>query len=111
MIVWLDQKIFGSGHGIKSPRCDDRYYWLVDPHTNKGELYTWCGWFGSQLQSFQWTHPRAGEERLLVGYYFRPYTSYRNFGRVRVTWACAALPRDVTAANEFLRKLELKLGA
>lgn len=61
MILWLDHLIFGNGYGLRSPYFDNRYYWL------SGQLYTWSGWLGAQLQSFQWFHPKPGEERRLGG--------------------------------------------
>jgi hypothetical protein len=122
MIVWLDHKIFGNGYGLGSPYWDSRFYWL------SGEFYTWAGWFGCQLQSFQWRHPRAGERRRLAGRTFEVYRSERMYwwlgrryifgvplpiGRVRVTWALAgddALSKDIDTANAQLRKLSADLG-
>lgn len=103
MIVWLDHLIFGNGHGLKSPYFDDRYYWL------NGQFYTWSGWLGSQLQSFQWTHPRGGEVRKLAGRDYRVFQSVRRGLRVRVTWA-TRLPDNLDAANALLRKIQLELG-
>lgn len=71
MIIWLDHLLFGNGHGLKSPHFDDRYYWL------SGQFYTWSGWFGSQLQSFQWFHPKPGEVRKLGGLNYSPFNSER----------------------------------
>ncbi len=91
MIRVLDFAIFGDGHGMGAPYFSQTFYWLVDGFTERGTFYTWSGWFGSQLQSFQWTHPNAGEERLLAGKRFRPFQSHRQWGRVRVSWACSEL--------------------
>jgi hypothetical protein len=114
MIVWLDQRIFGNGHGLKSPYWDDVYYWL------SGDFYTWSGWFGAQLQSFQWRHPKAGERRRLAGREFRALHSNREFlwlwivplpiCRVRVAWSGVGLPKPIAEANEALRKLQTELG-
>lgn len=118
MIVWLDHKIFGNGYGLRSPYFDDRFYWL------SGEFYTWSGGLGAQLQSFQWRHPRAGEERELCGHKFRPFYSERRFmwlwrshvfgfplpvARVRVSW-CTHLPDKLDEANETLRQLRRELN-
>lgn len=103
MIVWLDQLIFGNGHGLKSPFFDDRYYWL------SGEFYTWHGWLGSQLQSFQWTHPRPGETRKLAGRDYRVFHSVRSGLRVRVSWA-TKLPDDLDKAHALLRQIQSDLG-
>lgn len=106
MIVWLDQKIFGGGYGLRSPFCDDRYYWLGG---KRGELYTFIGGLGAQLQSFQWTHPKPGEERHLSGHTFRVFGSERSWLRVRVAWAATDLPRGAEALDS-IRKLETELG-
>lgn len=118
MIVWLDHWIFGNGYGLKTPRIDDKFYWL------SGEFYTWSGWFGSQLQSFQWRHPKAGEERVLIGRKFKPFQSSRHFMwvwrrylfgfplpvcRVRVCW-CTHISDNIDEANEELGKMEKELG-
>jgi hypothetical protein len=118
MILWLDHKIFGSGYGLKSPFWDDKYYWL------SGGLYTWSGWYGSQLQSFQWSHPKPGESRKLLGREFRPFLSNREFmwlwrdkifaiplpiSRVRVSWSCD-LPEDLNEANAALHAMQKELN-
>lgn len=113
MIVWLDHLIFGNGFGLKSPSCDAKFYWL------DGELYTWNGWFGAQLQSFQWRHPNAGERRKLIFREFKPVHSERMYrwlwgivpipiGRVRIAWACA-LPKGIDEANASLREMQKEL--
>jgi hypothetical protein len=114
MIVWLDHKIFGNGHGLKSPFHDDNFYWI------SGELYNWSGWLGAQLQSFQWRHPNASEVRELNGRRYKPFGSYRKFmwwkifplpiARVQVSWALTDLPDDLDKANETLRKIQKELG-
>jgi hypothetical protein len=119
MIVWLDHRIFGNGYGLKSPYFDDKFYWL------SGELYTWGGWFGAQLQSFQWRHPKAGERRTMLGREFRALHSTREwlwvarnyiFGfplpiaRVRVAWSYTALPTDLDEANAELRRIQAELA-
>lgn len=114
MILWLDHRTFGNGFGLKSPYFDDNFYWL------SGELYTWTGWFGAQLQSFQWRHPKAGERRMLFGYKFYPFNSERRFmrlwsivlpiPRVRVSWARVDLPEGTDAANEELRLMLQKIA-
>lgn len=91
MIRWLDFAIFGNGCGLGAPYFSQVFYWLVDSNTEKGTFYTWCGWFGSQLQSFQWFHPIPGEERILAGVRFRPFTSTRRWFRVRVAWKGSGL--------------------
>jgi len=117
MIFWLDHRIFGNGYGLKSPYFDDRFYWL------NGRVYTWIGGFGAQFQSIQWRHPRAGEERTILGRKFRPLHSERQWlwlwhdkifsiplpiGRVRVSWSCS-LPGDVHKAGADLRELQSRL--
>lgn len=114
MIVWLDQKIFGNGYGIKSPHWDDVYYWL------SGELYTWIGGFGAQLCSFQWAHPKPGEERILAGRRFKPYFSTRRWlwlfrgsvfqiplpmCRVQVSWEID-MPDGIDNMNNEIHKLK-----
>lgn len=119
MILWLDHKIFGDGHGLASPHCDNRFYWL------SGELYTFMSGFGAQLHSFQWRHPQAGEERRLFGYRFRPLHSHRHFlwlwrdrwfpiplpiCRVSVAWTRVDLPKGIDEANAALREMEKQVG-
>lgn len=113
MIVWLDHLIFGNGYGLKSPYWDDNYYWL------SGELYTWCGWYGAQLSSFQWRHPKAGERRKLLGREFRALHSTRDFlwlwiiplpiCRVRVAWSCN-LPKGLDEANAELHAMQKQIA-
>ena len=117
-MLWLDHKIFGNGNGLSSPYFDDRFYWL------SGRLYHWIGGFGAQLTSFEWRHPKPGEERTLCGRKFRPFNSHRKYlwlfrdtifpiptpiSRVSVSWAYS-LPKDLDAANAELRELKSKLG-
>lgn len=114
MIRGLDFLVFGSGMGIGAPFWDQRFYWLVDTmkgrKVGRGTFYTWSGWFGAQLQSFQWTHPNAGERRRLCDLEFKPFHSERRWFRVRVAWACTTVPAGIDEANAFLRALERKLG-
>lgn len=102
-MLWLDHKLFGNGHGLRSPHCDNRFYWL------DGRLYTWIGGLGAQLQSIQWRHPLPGEQRVLCGLVFRPFHSVRTGPRIRVSWT-THLPHDLNEANAFLRRLEAALG-
>jgi hypothetical protein len=102
-MLWLDHLIFGNGFGYRSPYFDNRFYWL------SGRLYTFMGGLGAQLHSCQWTHPRAGEVRMLSGREYRPFHSNRRWGRVMVAWA-TKLPHDITAANALLCKIKSELG-
>lgn len=106
----IDRLIFGSGHGLAMPASDQRIYWLVDRKTERGTFYTFCGGFGAQLRSFQWTHPRAQEERVLSGVSFRPFCSHRQRGRVEISWSMVRLPENLDAANFWIRSLEKRLG-
>lgn len=130
MILRLDHLIFGNGHGLASPFFDDRFYWLVDTsrqdrNGSRGELYTFMAGFGAQLHSFQWRHPKAGEERQLAGKRFRPLRSTRQFlwlwrnsifsiplpiPRVNVAWSWVDLPKGIDDANAALRDMERALG-
>lgn len=100
----LDHLIFGNGHGMATPYCDGAFYWLG------GELYHWSGWFGAQLTSYQWTHPRPGERRILSGVTFRPFRSERSWGRVRVAWSAERVPSGLEEANAWLRALKRHFG-
>lgn len=119
MMLWLDHKIFGNGRGLRSPYCDNRFYWL------SGEIYTFMQGLGAQLHSFQWRHPRPGEERKLFGYRFRPLHSSREFlwlwrdsvfpiptpiCRVSVAWSRVDLPDDINQANAALREMAKEVG-
>lgn len=113
MIVWLDHLIFGRGRGLSQPYFDGVYYWLVDTSNERrrGQFYTWSGWFGSQLQSFQWRHPKPQETRRLAEREFRPFCSERRWLRVRVSWAQVGLSKDIDKANAALRRLRAELGS
>ncbi len=110
MIIWLDHAIFGNGYGLGSPLFDSRFYWLVNSHNLKGELYTFSPGYGAQLTSVQWRHPRASERRFLCNREFKPFHSRRLWGRVIVSWALTQLPSNIDEANEELRALREKLG-
>lgn len=115
MILSLDHAIFGNGFGDRAPFWDQRYYWLVDTYQQErdgrnGQLYQWSGWFGAQLRSIQWTHPRPGERRRLAGHDFVPFNSTRRWFRVEVSWALADLPKDIGEANAILHRLQHDLG-
>lgn len=128
MSLWLDHLIFGNGHGLSSPYFDNKFYWLVDIKQGRdgsnGQIYTFMAGFGAQLYSFQWRHPKAGEERILAGKNFRPLHSTRQFlwlwrnsifsiplpiARISVAWSWVDLPKDIDAANTALRDLRKTL--
>lgn len=104
MILWLDHMIFGNGFGLRSPHCDNRFYWL------SGELYTFMHGFGAQLHSIQWSHPKPGERRRLCNREFVVFQSSRSWFRVMVSWAMVDLPRDIDSANAAIRQLKSELG-
>jgi hypothetical protein len=104
MIMWLDHRIFGNGHGIRSPYWDNVFYWL------SGELYTFFPGHGAQLTSWQWTRPPAGERRTLAGREYVIWRADRRWGRVVCKWALARLPADLDQANALLRLIETELG-
>lgn len=114
MIMWLDHKIFGNGYGLRSPYFDNKFYWLVDTKhgrdKGRGAFYTFMHGLGAQLQSFQWLHPNAGEERVLAGYRFRPLHSSRRWLRVDVAWSVQTLPDNIDEAHAYLREMKTKLG-
>lgn len=115
MIKWLDFRLFGSGRGLAVPYFDGRFYWLVDTYQanrdgKNGQFYTFSGGLGAQLTSFQWTHPNAGEERVLAGRRFRPLHSTREGPRVRISWAWQDRPKGLDEANAAIRELEQELG-
>lgn len=83
-MLWLDFKLFGNGHGMKSPYCDDTFYWL------SGKFYRWIGGFGAQIQSFEWFAPKAGTRRCLFGNEFVVFSVSRKFLRVETSWALSS---------------------
>ena len=103
MIISLDHFIFGNGYGLKSPYFDNVFYWL------SGEIYTFSHGLGAQLHSIQWTHPKPGETRKLVGREFVVYQSRRRLFRVAVSWAMVGLPQGVDEADAEIRKLKKDL--
>jgi hypothetical protein len=102
-MLWLDHKLFGNGHGYKSPGWDEKFYWL------SGKLYTFMPGFGAQLTSCEWFTPKPGEVRRLAGRDYRPFNTTRCGPRVRVSWA-TKLPDDINEANKLLREIEDSLG-
>jgi hypothetical protein len=41
-MIALDWMLFGNGHGMKSPYCDDIFYWLhdyADSNTRQREIW------------------------------------------------------------------------
>lgn len=103
MILPLDHFIFGNGYGLKTPYFNDAYYWL------SGELYKYNGWLGSQFSSFQWTHPKPHERRILLGREFKPGYSERRIGRVIVSWCMSDMSDDISEAQEQIRVLKSEL--
>lgn len=99
MILKLDHLIFGNGFGLKSPRYDEIFYCL------DGEIYTFSHGFGAQLRSFQWTHPKPGERRTIVGREFVVFNSCRRWLRVKVSWAMTRMPLDIDGMNAAIREL------
>lgn len=118
MSLWLDHKIFGNGFGLKSPYFDNKFYWL------SGQLYTWIGGFGAQLQSIEWFNPRPYERRELLGRQFRPFNGSRQrlwinrdgfvpiplpISKSCISWSMTSFPSDIDKANEVLRELKKEL--
>lgn len=114
-MLWLDHIIFGNGYGMKSPYCDNRFYWLVDTTAGRkggpGALYTFIGGHGAQLASRQWTHPQPGETRTLMGRKFRAFNSTRRGPRVDVSWAMAGMPHAINDANAAIDRLKRDLDS
>lgn len=114
MPLALDFRIFGNGHGMKSPYWDDVFYWLVDTRdggrTNgRGALYSWFPGLGAQLTSRQWTMPRPGERRRLAGHDFVVFQARRKGFRVEVSWALARIPDKLDDANAKIRSVKADL--
>lgn len=118
MTLTLDQWIFGSGHGLKSPYFDDIYFWLVDTSASQGggkrsaangQRYTWIGGLGAQLRSFEWRTPKPGTRRLLAGREFVVFNASRRGLRVDVAWKLVDLPRPLDEANAAIRELSALL--
>ncbi|AEI71065.1 hypothetical protein [EBPR siphovirus 2] len=90
-MLWLDHLIFGNGYGLGSPYFDNKFYWLVDTNFDRrhkyGRLYTLIGGHGAQLSSREWTHPKPGTRRRLLGREFQAFSSTRKGPRVDVSWA------------------------
>jgi hypothetical protein len=111
--LWLDNWIFGGGHGLATPYFDARFYWIVDTirtrKRGKGRFYHWIGGHGAQLRGFQWRHPVPGERRRLCGQDFIPYQSRRRWLRVDVSWRMAGFPAGIDAANVTLAGLKRDL--
>lgn len=105
MIISLDHLIFGNGHGLKAPFFDSKYFWL------SGELYVFSYGLGAQLTSFQWTHPKPGERRVLLGREFKPFQSHRRWGRVEISWSMTRRIQDINELHNVIRDLQTELNA
>lgn len=103
-MLWLDHLLFGNGHGLKSPYFDSVFYWL------SGRLYTFHGWYGAQLQSFEWRIPRPGTRRRLLNREFVVFQARRKWLRVRVSWAWVDLPKPSDEANIALNDMRRELS-
>lgn len=99
-MLWLDHLLFGNGRGMKSPHADSLFYWL------DGRFYGWSGWFGCQLQSFEWRRMPAGTRRRLVDRDFVVVATQRRWLRVRTTWSMTGNP-----TSEEIRSLRSDLNA
>lgn len=79
-------------------------------------IYTWCGWFGAQLESIEYKRIHAGTTRELrddaKGFYYilKIVRSEREgFLRFRNVWTIN-IPDDLTKANEVLNKFKTDLS-
>lgn len=72
-----------------------------------GVVYQPEGWFGCQLESFEWRRPPAGTQRVLKAlrkdYTVTVFTTRRLGLLVKCTWSIQ-LPRDVREANKAIRE-------
>lgn len=113
-MIALDWMLFGNGYGMKSPYCDDIFYWLhdyTDSNTRqRGCFYQWIGGFGAQLTSREWRMPKPGTRRRIAGRNFVVFQASRRLLRVEVSWAMVDLPKDIDEANAAIRSLKGDLG-
>ena len=79
------------------------FYWI------DGRMYHWTGWFGCQLESWEWFRVHAGTQRTLAGECFTVFRSEREGLKWRTTWAMR-LPDGCDAANAKLRGFKQKLA-
>lgn len=100
MTFYLDWKLFGNGHGMASPYCDDVFYWL------SGRFYRWFGGLGAQLSSIEWFAPPAGTRRRLFGHEFVVFRTSRKLVRVEVSWELAGGVRDFAHVTELKTQLQ-----
>lgn len=110
--MWLDFKIFGNGHGLKSPYFDDKFYWLVDTESEErkaknGNFYNWIGGFGAQIVSREWRMIPAGTTRTLAGMKFRIFQCSRNGIRCEASWKIAqSNTPSIEEIAEIKRRIE-----
>lgn len=104
-MLWLDHLIFGDGYGLRSPSCDDVYYWVG------GKLIVWSGGYGSQLNTFQWFKPNVEDRIKVCGYEMRPFLSQRGRFplRWRVSWCFVSHPDKSSEHNAQITDLRNKL--
>lgn len=110
MIPVVDFWLFGNGKGLAAPGFSQTFYWLPYEIDGKrfGSFYHWIGGFGAQLGSFQWTHPKPGERRLIKGREYYAYNSRRKNIRVSVSWATTLGSTDYSDVAAI--KIELEKG-
>lgn len=70
-----------------------------------GRRYRWSGWFGCQLESYEWWRVPAGTRRRLAGFEFSVFMTERRGLKVRTTWSLANQPASLDKANEDIRRL------
>ena len=101
--LFLDHWIFGNGHGMKSPFCDNKFYWL------NGRIYTWIGGLGAQLSSHEWRIPKPGTQRVLNKRRYTVFGARSKWFRKEVSWAVVDLPENLYEAPAFIRKIKSEL--
>lgn len=98
--------IYGGGYGLPSKSVDKVFYNL------NGVIYTLSGYYGCQLESYEFRRPCCNEVRLLAGVPFISVSCESRCFLKRISWRMLNQSTDIGVAKkqidefrELLRKL------
>lgn len=80
------------------------------------QLYWWTGWFGCQLESYEWRRVPAGTTRTLNledskgPIDFRVFTTERDGLKYRTTWSMVGNCGDINEENSRIHELRKRLS-
>jgi hypothetical protein len=106
MSLSLIYAIFGDGRGLP-PKDHPKAWYMLG-----GQLYSWHGWFGCQLRSFEFRAPPAGTERTVLDQRIRIFgVGRRRFGMVECSWSLVGMGRSLDEDTAMIEAFRAKLRA